>query len=320
MEVIAKKPKRPISQRIIGRLKYESVILPLKESILWQLESRKKQDLSWQKELKTICILLGPYRNLTTLTASIFSLHPHCQTLNHAGTRILPNKQLNFLKEYSDGKFKQFCQFAIFASQRGKGGHYGGSMLYSHAFNNSSIRNSYKKRYNDATLKQNIQCILWKESLRVNNFIRKNKVNLENLFRQNELIRFLLPIRNPIDCAVSNYITWHSVTMKNLKKDTIIDILDEIINEIKWFLDLEKKYPERFKHFFQDELGEQTLTKLREYLKLSADGKWLQDSIECIKLKKSYNYKNEWIKVYNDLIEHYLNDHPVALKHLKQMI
>ncbi|MCW5878805.1 MAG: hypothetical protein KIS80_08075, partial [Anaerolineales bacterium] len=50
--------------------------------------------------LESVCLFLGPYRNLTTLTASMLSLHPECQVLNHAGTRVFPNKNLNFIEEY----------------------------------------------------------------------------------------------------------------------------------------------------------------------------------------------------------------------------
>ena len=46
--------------------------------------------------INSIVCLLGPYRNLSTLTASIAALHPNCQVLNHAGEKILNNDSLDF--------------------------------------------------------------------------------------------------------------------------------------------------------------------------------------------------------------------------------
>ncbi|MHB8529324.1 MAG: hypothetical protein ACYC8V_07420, partial [Caulobacteraceae bacterium] len=38
--------------------------------------------------VRRTAVILGPYRNLTTLTASVLALHPQCQVLNHASDRI----------------------------------------------------------------------------------------------------------------------------------------------------------------------------------------------------------------------------------------
>ena len=86
------------------------------------------------EECKTVCLTLGPYRNLTTLTAATLFLHPHCQVLNHAGSRIFENQAVNFLADYSRAKFDRFIQFAIQISGGGKRGNFGGSITYSHAF------------------------------------------------------------------------------------------------------------------------------------------------------------------------------------------
>ena len=53
------------------------------------------------EDIKTACVFLGPYRNLTTLTASVLALHPRCQMLNHAGGRIFSESELNFIENHS---------------------------------------------------------------------------------------------------------------------------------------------------------------------------------------------------------------------------
>ncbi|MEM7479491.1 MAG: hypothetical protein AAF483_31280, partial [Planctomycetota bacterium] len=64
-------------------------------------------------ECQSVCLALGPYRNLTTLTAATLFLHPNCQVLNHAGSRIYGNTEVDFLADYSRERFDRFIQFAI---------------------------------------------------------------------------------------------------------------------------------------------------------------------------------------------------------------
>jgi hypothetical protein len=59
-----------------------------KERGLWRCS-----DISTE-QVKTVCLALGPYRNLTT---SLLFLHPTCQVLNHGGQRILGDRRLDWL-------------------------------------------------------------------------------------------------------------------------------------------------------------------------------------------------------------------------------
>ena len=59
--------------------------------------------------LRTVGLILGPYRNLTTLTASVLSLHPECQALNHAGPRLLKGR-LDFIQDVR--RLDRFCNAA----------------------------------------------------------------------------------------------------------------------------------------------------------------------------------------------------------------
>ena len=71
-----------------------------------------------------LCLFLGPYRNLTTLTASTLFLHPNCQVLNHASTRIFGDQRIDFFANYSDATFDAFLRYAIHISQSGARGQY----------------------------------------------------------------------------------------------------------------------------------------------------------------------------------------------------
>lgn len=58
-------------------------------------------------------------------------------------------------------------------------------------------------------IKRKIECLFWKESLTTSNYIKSNKIDLGELFRKLKRLKFLMHIRNPLDCAVSNLKTGH---------------------------------------------------------------------------------------------------------------
>lgn len=87
---------------------------------------------------RVVGAFLGPYRNLTTLTASVLALHPHVQVLNHAGRRLLKQPELDFITEPST--WNRFCEVALAESRGGTAGLHGGSITHSHAFESPKIR------------------------------------------------------------------------------------------------------------------------------------------------------------------------------------
>ena len=114
------------------------------------------------RDLRTVCTIVGPYRNLTTLLASALALHPECQVLNHAEARVLRTRTLDFLTRSDPRNIDRFARFACYASARGKRGDHGGSMLFSHAFDSSMLRAAYERRYGSVRVKPRIVSLVWK--------------------------------------------------------------------------------------------------------------------------------------------------------------
>jgi hypothetical protein len=196
---------------------------------------------------ESVCLALGPYRNLTTLTAATIFLHPNCQVLNHAGGRIYGHKQVDFLSDYSIKKFNRFIQFAIKLSTSGKSGKYGGTITSSHAFGPKHPMKEVYSHTGEGLLKRNIKCLFWKESLRTSNVIRDRNVDLDFIFKNDRRLRFLMPIRNPMDCTLSNLRTAHVNIFTNIKDITSeIEVANAVLDEILWFADLQERYPDRF--------------------------------------------------------------------------
>ena len=101
------------------------------------ISASKRLDIS---TVDTLVCLAGPYRNLTTLTASIAALHPNCQVLNHAQERILPHREVDFFSNYSLERWTQFLQYSLSLSVGGERGRNGGSILHSHAFDSGKVK------------------------------------------------------------------------------------------------------------------------------------------------------------------------------------
>lgn len=87
--------------------------LPSKDGAPPPCESRQPIRCPWKaglhqrtdiQDVRAVCLALGPYRNLTTLTASVIALHPNCQVLNHGWSRVAGKGKLNFLTDYDASK------------------------------------------------------------------------------------------------------------------------------------------------------------------------------------------------------------------------
>jgi hypothetical protein len=218
-------------------------------------------------------MILGPYRNLTTLTASILSLHPDCQVLNHGGKRLLHGRQ-DFIAAYDDDRLDRFCASAIEASVSGKRGEYGGSIRVSHAFDSEVLSDLYEKRYGNEMLKENIACLVWKESQLVTNRIRSSPDNMRHLIEAAPRLRFLMPVRNPVDCALSNMRTGHAEHIEGADRSDLANVLDRILEEIAWFSRVSAGHPDRFLMFFQDDTPTEICDGLVRTLGIDDDLEW----------------------------------------------
>ena len=280
------------------------------------IERRKEEDVLASKTVDTasvraVCLALGPYRNLTTLTASILFLHPNCQVLNHAGERIFNDDRLDFLNGYSALKFENFLRYAIYISQTGKRGAYGGSITVSHAFDDKHPLKQIFESDGGQLLKEDVRALFWKESLVTSNHIRENHVNLAALFSENERLRFLLPVRNPMDCAFSNLKTGHVKYFRGLDEHSQVEqVLEAILDEFAWFENLRARFPGRFFTFFEHEFGRSTLQSLANFLELPADESWVQNAIRAFEIKGHYEVSSSLLSFYRHAVETKFPRHP----------
>ncbi len=270
-------------------------------------------------DLKSVGLVLGPYRNLTTLTASVLSLHPECQVLNHAGDRLLTSKR-DFLDGYNDQKLDSFCSAALEASTGGRRGDYGGSILHSHAFENEELRRLYDERYGDSTMKPSPTCLVWKESQLVTDRVRSTASKISELVASAPRLRFLLPVRQPLDCAMSNLRTGHALRIEGAETNRT-SVLEKILETTAWFALLQRQYPDRFFMFYQDDTSDDICTGLSGLLELSDDDQWRQAVRVAFDVKgRDYQHHDDMYETFEMSLTKYFGDLPEVASRLRSLV
>lgn len=240
---------------------------------------------------------LGPYRNLTTLTASVLALHPHVQVLNHAGRRLLKQPEIDFVSD--PAKWHRFRETALAESRGGTAGLHGGSITLSHAFEVPAIRAAYRRRFGTSLMRRRVDTLVWKDSLVLSRAIRRSG-NLDRVLEQCDGLRFLVPVRHPIDCAVSCVLYGHG---KLYTPDvSVVGVLSGVLRELAWARAVQQARPRRVMLFWEYEFGGDTLRRMAEFLELADDRRWLADATRCFVVAKSYEHPPGLIARYEEKV------------------
>ncbi len=258
------------------------------------LKPMSAEETAAAKNIRHIVVPLGPYRNLTTQTAAIFALHPNAIVLNHAGRRIFPRRSLNWVRKPEPQRLDQFIRAAVRLCQGGQRGDYGGSILLSHAFQNVEVRAAYQRRFQDKIIKNSVSVLYWKESMRVTNCLI-NGQNIRDVLVYLPNVLFLVPVRNPIDCAKSNVRTakWQHITDERRFEK----VLDRIIELYAWIWSVRADYENRFLFLWEHETSEEKLRSLARFAHLSHDPVWISDVTTALGVRKRWQ-TNEEIKEF----------------------
>jgi hypothetical protein len=250
-------------------------------------------------ECESVCLALGPYRNLTTLTAATLSLHPQVQVLNHGGGWIYGNDRVDFLSAYSRQKFDRFVQYAIRMSAAGERGDHGGSIEHSHAFDEQHGMKSAYCESGAQRVKPTVKCLFWKESLRTSNRLRDCSVDMGRLIKAEPRLRFMMPVRNPLDCAVSNLKTGHISLFRGLDEGaTMEEAVDAVLSEIREFAAYRQAFPERFFWYFEHSISRQMLLDMARFLAVAPDADWLDRSLTVMQVNSGYAHDEALLDYY----------------------
>ena len=260
-------------------------------------------------KVKSVVMAIGPNRNMTTLTASLIALHPNCQVLNNAAYRHMDRAEA-LLRDPSQPEYERFVRSSVYKSQGGRRGHYGGTITLSHAFDRAPVREAYERRFGDARLKDDIRCVYWKSAVQLTALIREKHLDLAKTVEANPHVRFLMPMRNPVDCAKSNLRLGHYRHFPEVADKPIEEVVEFFVELIGWYLDLRERYPKNFFCYLQPDFGRQTLVDLAAFLELPADETWIKDCLGSTLQGKPYDYEPGLVQSFHDSLERHLGDHP----------
>jgi hypothetical protein len=227
--------------------------------------------------LARVVMPLGPYRNLTTLTAALFAFHPEAVVLNHAGLRLF-GSDADPLATPPGRHWDAFKLRAVQYLQAGMRGDAGGSILLSHAFDREGMRERYEARFGDTLLKPGARVLFWKESMRVLDRLERGAPEIRAFLDAVPEAAFLLPIRNPMDCARSNAAKDKSRMLLGGASPTVEAVLDRIVEIVAFVRALERERPERVMTFTEAELGPEFPGRLAAFAGLGAPDSWRADA------------------------------------------
>lgn len=233
-----------------------------------------------------LAIILGPYRNLSTLTAAVLALHPQVQVLNHAGEVLWSDEQLDIFKTRDQPTYERFMRAAWELSGAGQRGLRGGSILHSHAFDAEEIKALYHARYGDETRKQEAEWLILKESMRIQNRLMTTPDLLDQLCEQFPDIRFIMPLRDPLDCAISNARTSHVQTLNLVRGTPVESVLEAVLDAFAWTLARHAERPDRISVFTEHDAKADVLSRLASHLGIQAKSTWLADGEAAFTVRK----------------------------------
>lgn len=116
----------------------------------------------------------------------------------------------DFIGHCDAQRLDRFCKAALEASTGGRRGGYGGSIQFSHAFDRENMRQLYQERYGNLLIKDSVKVLVWKEPGDVTERIRSHPDRIFRLINNEPRLRYLMPVRHPLECAQSNVRTGHA--------------------------------------------------------------------------------------------------------------
>lgn len=233
--------------------------------------------------IRTVVLPLGPYRNLTTMTAALFAFHPEAVVLNHAADRVFGSRFDPFDRLDAD-RWRTFKAGSLRLLQHGRKSSYGGNVLFSHAFRSGSLRELYAARFGATLLKPGATALFWKDSMRFQNRFEAGRPRIGDFLAAYAEAVFLFPVRNPMDCARSNVATGHWRHLVAKPEAQFGPVLTRILEALRWFRAHERADPVRFWSFTEAEIGEGFLDRFAAFCRLPDAPGWRSDAPRTVEV------------------------------------
>lgn len=276
-------------------------------------------ELAAADRIDTVVLPLGPYRNLTTMTAALFAFHPQAVVLNHAADRVFGSRFDPFA-DLGAERWRSFKAGALRLLQHGRKSSYGGNVLYSHAFRGGSLRQLYAARFGDTLLKPGATALFWKDSMRFQNRFLAGRPAIEDLLAANREAVFIFPVRNPMDCARSNLNTGHWRHLVDKSEAGFEPVLTRILEALRWFRIRERADPDRFWSFTEAEFDEGFLERFAGFCRLPESATWRADAPSTIEVVSRSEHPEANRALYARLTGDLFADDPAMRARLERFL
>jgi hypothetical protein len=100
------------------------------------------------------------------------------------------------------------------------------------------------------------------------------------------------------------------------REPSLEEVLESVLEELLWFLGLERRYPERFCHLFEHSFAESVVSDLAAFLELKPDERWLASVMENRPVKSAYRHDEKLNRYYVECVEERFLAYPSVLAKL----
>jgi hypothetical protein len=216
--------------------------------------------------------------------------------------------------------WRRFREVAVQFLQGGQRGAYGGSILLSHAYDDAALRNAYGARYGTEILKEGATVLFWKDSMRLTNYLDQRKIDPLSLAARVPSLRFVLPVRSPLDCVASNLRT-HHYNLLNAQERSLQAGTRAILLMIRRFSEWEAQAPSSFFSFCQYELTAETLNRLAGFAGISRDPDWISEVLTVGRVRPSkYDHSPEDRHFYAEEVRRIFDDDEMTRRRLLALV
>ena len=279
----------------------------------------RPEELAAADRITTVVLPLGPYRNLTTMTAALFAFHPDAVVLNHGADRVFGSRYDPF-DDLGPERWRTFKAGALRLLQHGRKSSYGGNVLFSHAFRSGGLRDLYAARFGATLLKPDATALFWKDSMRFTNRFLAGRPGIDAFLAANAEAVFIFPVRNPMDCARSNLATGHSRHLVGKGDASFEPVLTRILETLRWFRIRERAAPDRFWSFTEAELEGGFLDRFETFCRLPASLSWREDAPRTIEVLPRSHHAASNRDLYARLTAEFFADDPDMRTRLERFL
>ena len=131
-------------------------------------------------------------------------------------------------------------------------------------------------------------------------------------------LSFLMPVRNPLDCAESHVRTGGGPQFRGAL--SFESVLESVLADFHWFRRMQADYPEHFFHFFEYGFDRDLLIRLAGFLQLEPEESWIEHALAAYDVSSDYRHGDERYAYFSDRVEARFADDPEFAAALMQFL